>query len=144
MSIAIRQIAFGSPDWAEATALRRAVLRIPLGLDYSPADLAAESADTLFAAYEDDRVAGVVMLRPDGPGSGKLRQMAVAEGMRGRRIGEQLVTALEKHARTLGIRRIGLASREVAVGFYERLGYTADGPQFTEVTIPHRHMSKKI
>lgn len=144
MSITIRQIAFGSPEWATATELRRAVLRRPLGLDYSPADLAAESGDMLFAAYEDDRVVGVVMLRPEAPGHGKLRQMAVAESMRGRRIGEQLVTALEKHARTLGTRHIGLASREVAVGFYERLGYTADGPQFTEVTVPHRHMSKNI
>jgi N-acetylglutamate synthase-like GNAT family acetyltransferase len=144
MSITIQQIAFASPEWADATALRRAVLRIPLGLDYSPTDLAAEFGDTLFAAYEDRRVVGVVMLRPDGPGVGKLRQMAVAKGMRGRRIGEQLVTALEAHARSLGIRRIGLASREVAVGFYERLGYTADGPQFTEVTLPHRHMSKAI
>ncbi len=144
MSITIRQIAFGSPEWAAATELRRAVLRVPLGLDYSPADLAAEATDSLLAAYDTDRLAGVVMLRPDGPGSGKLRQMAVAVDMRGRRIGEQLVSALEKHARSLGIRKIGLASRETAVAFYERLGYTADGPQFTEVTIPHRHMSKKI
>lgn len=144
MTITIQQIAFGSPEWDATTALRRAVLRVPLGLDYSPADLAAESGDLLFAAYDDDRLVGVVMLRPDGPASGKLRQMAVAEAMRGRRVGEQLVTALEKHARTLGIRHIGLASRDTAIGFYERLGYTVDGGPFTEVTIPHRHMSKNI
>ena len=144
MSITIRQIAFGSPEWTAAVALRRAVLRLPLGLDYSAEDLVAESADTLFAAYDGDRVVGVVMLRADGLRVGKLRQMAVADGMRGRRIGEQLVTALERHAHGQGFRHIGLASREVAIGFYERLGYTVDGPPFTEVTIPHRHMSKRI
>ena len=144
MTITIRQIAFGSAQWAAATELRRAVLRIPLGLDYSPADLAAEAGDTLFAAYEDDQLAGVVMLRLDGPGRGKLRQMAVAEAMRGRHVGEQLVTALEAHARAAGLHHVGLASRKVAVGFYEKLGYVADGDEFTEVTIPHRHMSKAL
>ena len=144
MTVTIRQIAFGSPEWAAATELRRAVLRIPLGLEYSPEDLAAEAGDTLFAAYEDNQLAGVVMLRPEGPGNGKLRQMAVAEAMRGRRVGEQLVAALEAHARASGLHHIGLASRKVAIGFYEKLGYVADGEEFTEVTIPHRHMSKAL
>jgi predicted GNAT family N-acyltransferase len=70
--------------------------------------------------------------------------MAVAEDMRGRRIGEQLVAAFEAHVRALGIRHIGLAARKVAIGFYEKLGYAADGEEFTEVTIPHRHMSKTL
>ena len=144
MSLTIRQLSFGSPEWGDAVNFRRAMLRAPLGLDFSAADLAGESGDLLLAAYDGDRLAGVVMLRPDGSGSGKLRQMAVAEDMRGRRIGEQLVTALERHAHSIGVRHIGMAARETALGFYERLGYAADGPSFTEVTIPHRHMSKTL
>ena len=78
------------------------------------------------------------------PARKKLRQMAVAENMRGRRIGEQLIAALEAHARSAGIQRVGLASRATAISFYERLGYAAEGEVFTEVTIPHRHMSKTL
>jgi GNAT superfamily N-acetyltransferase len=143
-TLEIRQPEFGSPDWAEAVALRRAVLRTPLGLDYSAADLAAERSDTLFAGYESGGLAGVVMLRPVDAHSGKLRQMAVAETMRRRGVGERLVAELEAHARASGITEIELASRVVARGFYERLGYVAEGTVFIEVTVPHIHMRKRI
>ena len=142
MSVSIGHLAFGGPEWGDALVMRRAILRTPLGLDYSADDLAAESSDTLIAAYEGERLTGVVMLRPDGADRVKLRQMAVAEDMRGKHIGEHLVRAFEAHARAIGVHHIGLAARKTAIGFYERQGYVADGDEFIEVTIPHRHMSK--
>lgn len=144
MSVRVGQFSSGDPEWDEAIVLRRAVLRTPLGLDYSAADLAAEREDMLFGAYEGERLAGVVMLRPDGAGGYKLRQMAVLAEMRGRKVGEQLVAALEARVRELGGRHIGLAARKDAIGFYERQGYVADGEEFVEVTLPHRHMSKTL
>jgi N-acetylglutamate synthase-like GNAT family acetyltransferase len=143
-TLEIGQPEFGSSDWAEAVALRRAVLRTPLGLDYSAADLAAEHSDTLFAARESGQLVGVVMLRPVDARSGKLRQMAVAETMRRRGVGERLVATLEAYARASGITEIELASRVVARGFYERLGYVAEGTVFIEVSVPHIHMRKRI
>lgn len=144
MSVHIKRVAFGGQGWADAVELRRAVLRTPLGLDYSAADLSTESGDTLFAAYENERLVGVVMLRRDAMDSVKLRQMAVSDEMRGRRVGEQLVAAFEAHVLELGVSYIGLTARKAAIGFYERLGYVADGDEFVEVTIPHRHMSKTL
>jgi N-acetylglutamate synthase-like GNAT family acetyltransferase len=140
----IRTPGFGDPDWLAAVALRRAILRTPLGLDYSADDLAREAADTLFAAYDEGRLVGVVMLRLAPPDGARLRQMAVAFDMRGRGIGEQLVAALEAQARQLGLRQIQLAARLTARGFYERCGYDPDGEIFTEVTLPHIHMSKTL
>ena len=35
-------------------------------------------------------------------------------------------------------------ARETAVGFYEKLGYKVVGDKFTEVTIPHYVMEKKL
>ena len=144
VSVNITRFAVGDQEWADALVLRRAVLRTPLGLDYSTADMVAESGDTLFAAYEGERLVGVVMLRPDWTDSVKLRQMAVSEDMRGQRVGEQLLAAFEAHARELGVHHVGLAARKTAIGFYERLGYAVDGDEFIEVTIPHRHMSKTL
>ena len=142
--IDIRTPSFGDPDWLAAITLRRAVLRTPLRLDYAPEDLAREATDTLFAGYDDGRLIGVVMLRPVTPDGGKLRQMAVAADMRGRGVGERLITALEAYARQFGLRHIDLAARVTARGFYERCGYIADGEIFTEVTLPHIHMSKTL
>jgi predicted GNAT family N-acyltransferase len=144
MTVTITRSTVGDQEWADALVLRRAVLRTPLGLDFSAADLVAESGDTLFAAHDGKALVAVVMLRPDSPDSVKLRQMAVSENMRGQGIGEQLLAAFEAYARELGVRHIGLAARKTAVGFYERQGYIADGDEFIEVTIPHLHMSKTL
>lgn len=140
----ITRLELGTSGWADALVLRRAVLRTPLGLDFTTADIAAEAGDTLFAAYRDGRLIGVVMLRPDGTDSVRLRQMAVARDMRGQHVGQHLLAAFEAHARALGAHHIGLAARRAAIGFYERQGYQVDGDEFIELTIPHRHMSKTL
>ena len=41
-------------------------------------------------------------------------------------LGRLVVTEAEKRAAELGCRKAVLDSRDVAVGFYEKLGYTAD------------------
>ena len=41
-------------------------------------------------------------------------------------------------------RRLVLHARATAVGFYERLGYRIEGPEFCEVTIPHYPMGKSL
>jgi predicted GNAT family N-acyltransferase len=144
MGLEILRLEASDQRWADALALRRAILRTPLGLDFSTDDLAAESGDTLFAAVSDGTIVGVVMLRPSGANSVKLRQMAVLDSMRGKRVGQQLLAAFESYAQARGIRHVGLAARTTAIGFYERMGYVVDGDEFTEVTIPHRHMSKTL
>ncbi len=140
----IRLIDYGSPEWHDAVALRRAILRTPLGLDFSADDLARESADNHLAAFLDGRLIGTVVLTPYQPGVVKLRQMAVAEDQRGRRIGEALLQAFETHARTIGARTVTLAARQTARAFYERNGYAVEGDGFIEVTIPHIWMHKTL
>lgn len=44
-------------------------------------------------------------------------------------LGRLVVTEAEKWAKELGCRKAVLDSRDVAVGFYEKLGYTADYSQ---------------
>ena len=47
-------------------------------------------------------------------------------GARGRGLGRRVVAEAEQWARELGFETAVLESRDVAVGFYEKLGYTAD------------------
>ena len=144
MSLNIRVVEYATPDHEAAVSLRRAILRTPLGLDFSAEDLAREAADTHLAAFDDGRLVGTVVMTPYEPGKVKLRQMAVADDMRGRNIGAQIVAAFEDHARRNGISEIVLAARQTAQSFYARLGYDTDDVVFTEVTIPHVKMWKAL
>lgn len=144
MSLYIRTVAHGTPDYDAAVALRRAILRTPLGLDFFAEDLAREAADTHLAAFDNGRLVGTVVMTPYEPGKVKLRQMAVSEDMRGRNIGAQLVAFFEAEARRNGVGEIVLAARQTAKAFYARLGYDTDDVVFTEVTIPHVRMWKML
>ena len=140
----IRTTAHSSPDYDAAVALRRAVLRTPLGLDFTPGQLAAESTDTHFVAFDADRLVGAVVMTPYSADTVKLRQMAVSPDAQGAGVGAALLAAFEGHARAAGLTGVTLAARISAQGFYERNGYTAAGDVFEEVTLPHIRMTKSL
>ncbi|MBW8735029.1 MAG: GNAT family N-acetyltransferase [Asticcacaulis sp.] len=142
--ISIRNAPYGSADYAAAVGLRRAVLRTPLGLDFDPADLAREAADTHLTAWRGDTLVGAVVMTPYSDGAVKLRQMAVADDARGTGVGAALLKAFEGLARIRGLSQIVLAARQTAQAFYARHGYTTDGVVFEEVTLPHVRMEKAL
>ena len=64
-------------------AFRHRLLREPLGLDFTAAELEAEERQIHLGLYRNRALAGTVLLvRPDAHGTGKLRQMAVEPGRR--------------------------------------------------------------
>ena len=144
MPISIRQIAHASHDYAMAVNLRRVLLRTPLGLDFTSAQLAAEATDTHLAAFEDEEVVGTVVLSPYDDTTLKLRQMAIDDSQQGAGIGRQLLAAAETFAEAQGKTRIRLAARVTAQDFYAKNGYAAEGDIFEEVTIPHITMHKTL
>lgn len=130
----------------EATReLRFRVLREPLG--FSRADVRVEAEDTSMhlAGLEDGHVVACVMLTPTAPNPtrGKLRQMAVDPSHQGTGLGRALVRHLEQALSAAGFDEIELHAREHAVGFYEKLGYTAEGDAFIEVGVRHFLMRKR-
>jgi predicted GNAT family N-acyltransferase len=50
----------------------------------------------------------------------------------------------ENIARDRGFKRLNMHARKTAQGFYEKLGYHLEGPEFEEVTIPHIEMVKDL
>lgn len=144
MTLSIRTVPYAGADYAAAVALRRAVLRTPLGLDFTAAQLAAEAADTHFAAFDGDHLVGAVVMTPHDGRTVKLRQMAVSPGAQGQGIGAALLAAFEAQARAAGATGIVLAARVTAQAFYARNGYSAEGDVFEEVTIPHIRMTKPL
>jgi len=142
--ISIRIAPHGSSDYEAAVALRRAVLRTPLGLDFSPEELVREAADTHLTAWSGDRLIGTVVMTRYSDTTVKLRQMAVSEDARGTGAGAALLSAFEDLARARGFTEIVLAARQTAQAFYARHGYTTDGVVFQEVTLPHVRMWKRL
>ncbi|MFF4499251.1 GNAT family N-acetyltransferase [Streptomyces sp. NPDC001401] len=75
---------------------------------------------------------------------GSLGRLAVAQEARGLGIGVALVRAIEDAARARGLAAVDLHAQTHALGFYERLGYEAYGPEYPEAGIPHRAMRRAL
>jgi len=142
--MALRFIDYGSPEYQEMIALRMEILRKPLGLSYNEEDLAKEKDDILLGAFEDDQLVACCILTRVSEETCKLRQMAVHEKMQRNGIGAALMHFAENVARDAGFKSMIMNARKTAQGFYEKLGYKADGNEFIEVTIPHYEMRKNI
>ncbi|MEU7583439.1 GNAT family N-acetyltransferase [Streptomyces sp. NPDC041068] len=77
-------------------------------------------------------------------GIGALGRLAVTRAARGLGVGASLVGAIEDAARARGLTAVDLHAQTHALGFYERLGYEAYGPEFPDAGIPHRAMRKSL
>ncbi|MER8043296.1 GNAT family N-acetyltransferase [Streptomyces sp. NPDC094032] len=75
---------------------------------------------------------------------GSLGRLAVSKAARGLGVGAALVRAIEDAARGRGLAAVDLHAQTQALGFYERLGYTAYGPEFPDAGMPHRAMRRAI
>lgn len=72
---------------------------------------------------------------------GKIGRVCVLKDMRGTGLGQQLMMkALEELARQPDITTAKLGAQCHALGFYEKLGFTAYGPIYDDAGIPHQDM----
>jgi predicted GNAT family N-acyltransferase len=76
--------------------------------------------------------------------TGLLGRLAVVRHARGLGAGAALVRAIEDAARARGLTAVELHAQTHALGFYERLGYQAYGPEYEEAGIPHRGMRRAL
>lgn len=138
-------IEFGTPEYDEAVSIRYEILRKPLGLQFSVAQLEKEWVDFHFACYADDAtMIGCLILAKLDDKVLKMRQVAVKEKLQGAGVGKALVEASEVFSASAGFEAIELNARMTAVPFYEKLGYEKIGNTFTEVGIEHQKMVKKL
>ncbi|WP_424214200.1 GNAT family N-acetyltransferase [Streptomyces sp. BI20] len=79
-----------------------------------------------------------------GPTVGSLGRLAVTGAARGTGVGAHLVRAVEAEAARIGLEAVDLHAQTHALGFYERLGYRAHGPEFPDAGIPHRAMRRAL
>ncbi|KIC89199.1 GNAT family N-acetyltransferase [Flavihumibacter sp. ZG627] len=142
--MALKIIDHGSPEYKQMVQLRLDILRKPLGLGFTPEELEKEKNEILIGAFEEEKMLACCMLIKEAPGVARLRQMAVMNNLQGKGIGRTMMNFAENIARDRGFKKVTMHARKTAIGFYEHLGYQVIGDEFTEVTIPHYVMEKKL
>ena len=142
--MALKIIDHGSVEYRQMIKLRDDVLRKPLGLGFDAHELETEKDNMLIGAFEDEDMLGCCMLVEENPQTVRLRQMAVLNDLQGKGIGRALMNFAENLARDRGYKIMSMHARKNAVGFYEKMGYKVAGNEFTEITIPHYVMEKKL
>lgn len=85
-------------------------------------------------------VVGTGRLEP----TGKIGRVAVLPQYRGTGAGVAIMQRLVHLAIERGFTEVYLNAQTYARGFYERLGFRVDGPEFDEVGIPHQRMRRAV
>lgn len=119
--------------------LRREVFvweqKVPEEEEHDEYDLTA----THFVAIAEGEVVGTLRLIQQ-PEHMKIGRVAVRQSFRGRGIAGALIAAAMDHARARGQDRFYLTAQSDKLGFYEKLGFVAFGPEFFDGGMPHRAM----
>lgn len=144
MNLTIKTIVYGSHEYQLEVALRRDILRKPLGLEFSAQELAREIEQIHLGAFLNDRLVGCLLLVPLGDSIVKMRQVAIARDHQNQGIGGRLVVFAETWAKQNGSREISLHARDTAVPFYLKQGYQVYDEPFIEVGLSHRKMRKSL
>ncbi|MCO4764256.1 MAG: GNAT family N-acetyltransferase [Myxococcales bacterium] len=144
MQITLRFVAADAPEIQGEHELRYQVLRKPLGYGRDAVAFDFDDDSYHLLAFSADEVVGCVLFHPESPLTGRLYQMAVDPRLQSAGLGRRLVAELETRLQRDGFREVTLHAREVAAGFYGRLGYATVGAPFEEVGVPHRHMAKTL
>lgn len=116
-----------------------------------PEDLELDNQDgecTHFLAVDDEGGVvtdiGTARLKVIEDNKGKVQRVAVIASRRKAGVGEALMLAVEREARSRGVKSIVLSSQVSAIPFYEHLGYAAHGAVYDDAGIPHRDMTKAL
>ena len=147
---AVEKLSIRPVSAADVMPLRHRVLR--QGKPLMNAAYEGDDAEPTFhlAAFEDGEVVGVAsFMREPMPGrkdvpAWRLRGMAVEERLRGRQVGKRLVDRGIELTREAGGELLWCNARGTAVGFYERMGWTAVGEYFEEHGLPHVVMWRAV
>lgn len=139
-------IDFGSSRYDELVELRYKILLEPLGLKFLDSFRPAEANYLHIGCVEnlDDKLVGGLILAPLDNNKIRLMQVAVDTIYQGEGIGKELVKYAEQRAAAAGYTQIVMHAMLSVVGFYEKMGYRAEGDVFNECGITFLKMVKDL
>lgn len=123
-----------------AFALRREVFvweqRVPPEIEMDEEDF---TATHVVAVLQGEAVGTLRLL--DKPDTVKIGRVAVKRDWRGHGIAKAMMLFAMESCRAAGRTRFSLAAQTDKLGFYEKLGFVAHGPEFDDAGMPHRAMT---
>ena len=146
MNYNIKEVGYGTAAYEDTLKLRDTVLRKPLGMVFTPEQLAGENEQVHIACYSSEGLllGCLVLVLNKEMEKMKMRQMAVMKNQRRQGIGKKLVLFAEEYGRANNFKLMYFHARKTAIPFYEKLNYTIIGEEFEEVSIPHYKMEKHL
>jgi predicted GNAT family N-acyltransferase len=106
---------------------------VPVELEWDGEDGAALH---LLATDDNDHPLGTARMLADG----HIGRVAVLREWRNRGVGQALMLRMLQEAQARAYPEVFLDAQIDALGFYQRLGFQAEGEVFMDAGIPHRHM----
>lgn len=134
----------GSEQYHSAVDLRDRILRKPLGLQFTPEQLASESTYKHLVGTIDDQICACCILVQSNDGWFQARQVAVDSNFQRQGFGKRLMEYCHQHILACGGEKIFCHARKTAQKFYEGLEYQTVGEYFEEVTLQHIRMEKRL
>ncbi|MGZ8537588.1 MAG: GNAT family N-acetyltransferase [Flavisolibacter sp.] len=116
----------------------------PIGVPATYIQPEKEKDDIFITALSDNEIIGCCILTKVDDTTVQLRQMAVLEEYRGRKIGNAIIEFSEKTAKEKGYSTLMIHARDQVMEFYNKSGYEIAGEQFFEVGMGHHRMEKKL
>lgn len=131
-------------DIAACQAVRYAVFvqeqGVPIGVEQDGQD---DSAHHILACVAG-RPVGAARILITG-NTGKIGRVCVLADHRRQGLGAALIRACIAHLQDLpDLSRAELGAQTHALPFYEKLGFIAFGPEYTEINTPHRMMERTL
>jgi tRNA(adenine34) deaminase len=127
----------------DAAALKQIRFEVFVEEQKVPADEEVDKFDPISIhaiAWINGEAAACGRLLPDG----HIGRMAVRQPFRGKNVGAAVLLHLMERARQRGDREIVLSAQTHAIGFYEKYGFVAEGPEYLDCDIPHRDMRHRL
>jgi len=142
MNITFKSFTHDSPLYEESIVLRNRILIEAVGRHEDCRDFDFPEKDIYISAFDGDVLIGSAIITPLNNDTVQMRQMAVDNAYQGQGVGRAIALEFERIVKEKGYSMIILHAREIAVPFYEKLGYILSSDVFYEIEIPHFEMRK--
>ncbi len=133
-------------DLQAALEIRKAVFieeqQVPESDEFDQFDTLQEQCGHVLV-YHENQPAGTGRVRIVNH-TGKLERICILKPYRKYGLGKVIIRELENMIKEKGITQCKLHGQTQAEGFYHKLGYQTDSPEFMEDGIPHVLMTKEL
>ncbi len=144
MKIHFKSFTNTSSLYEQSLILRNRVLIEAVGRHENCRDFDFPEKDVYLSAFDNELLIGTAIITPLDDYSVQMRQMAVHEDYQGKGVGRKIAREFERLVLELGYNKVILHAREVALPFYEKLGYLLSSDVFYVIEIPDYEMKKDL